>query len=277
MIERIRVVESEVTISKIGFGCGPIYGGGEMRRSEQLIEAALSAGIRHFDTAPMYGGGQSEDVLGRVLSGVADITLATKVGIDRPNSETAQRASTVAFRRFVRPLLSRMPSVKSQLMKLRSHMQDNAPAPAVPRRKLHSSHIRLELAESLKRLKRDHVDLYLVHDPDQFELDDEALETFTALKHEGVIGAFGLAYTRSVSETPNFGTVIQSQYDNEQLSIADNKTMIFHGVLRHGWRNASTSNVNRYIATVLNANPNVCIIFWASSAHHIRQVAAALK
>ena len=231
----------------------------------------------------MYGGGQSEDVLGRVLSGVADITLATKVGIERPNSQTAQRPATVAYRRFVRPLLSHMPSVKSQLMKLHARMRDNAPAPAVPRRKLHSSHIRLELAESLKRLKRDHVDLYLVHEPDQFDLDDEALETFIALKHEGAIGAFGLAYGRSVSETPDFGTVIQSQYCNEQTSQADNKTRIFHGVLRHGWMSDPhskielASTVNNYIANAFNANPNLCIIFSASSAHHIRQVAAAFK
>ncbi len=64
MIERVKVAGSTVTISKIGFGCGRIYAGSEIRSSALLIEAALSAGIRHFDTAPMYGLGQSEDVLG---------------------------------------------------------------------------------------------------------------------------------------------------------------------------------------------------------------------
>ena len=281
MIERVKVADSAVTISKIGFGCMSIFAGSEMRRSAHLIEAALSAGIRHFDTAPVYGGGQSEDVLGRVLSGVADITLATKVGIERPNSQTARHPAMVAYRRFVRPLLPH--SMKSQLKKLHAGMRNNGPAPAVPRRKLHSSYIRLELAESLKRLKRDHVDLYLVHQPDQFDLDDEAFETFIALKREGIISAFGLSYSRSVSETPDFGTVIQSQYRNEQPSQADNKTRIFHGVLRHGWRNdphsktEHASKVNSYIAKVFKANPNVCIIFSASSAHQIGQVTAALK
>ena len=151
MIERVKVAESEVTISKIGFGCASIYAGSEMRRSAHLIEAALSAGIRHFDTAPLYGGGQSEDVLGQVLSGVADITLATKVGIKRPNCQTTQRPAVVAYRRFVRPLLSHMPGVKSLLVELRARMQDNAPAPAVQRRRLHSSFIRLELAEKSQK------------------------------------------------------------------------------------------------------------------------------
>jgi len=283
MSECIKVADSTVTISKIGFGCAPIFAGSEMRKSAHLIEAALSAGIRHFDTAPMYGEGQSEDVLGQVLSGVADITLATKVGIERPNSQTARHRAMIAYRRFVRPLLSHMPGVKSQLMKLYAGRRDNGPDPPVPRRKLHSSYIRLELAESLKRLKRDYVDLYLVHEPDQFDLDDEAFETFIALKREGIIGAFGLAYGRSVSETPDFGTVIQSQYRNQQPCRADNKTRIFHGVFRHGWRNdplsktEHASKVDSYIANVFKNNPNVGIIFSASSTRQIGQVAAALK
>jgi aryl-alcohol dehydrogenase-like predicted oxidoreductase len=282
MIERVKVAGSTVTISKIGFGCGRIYAGSEIRSSARLIEAALSAGIRHFDTAPMYGLGQSEDVLGRVLSGVTDITLATKVGIGRPNPKA--HPAKVAYRRFVKPLLAHMPGVKSQLWKLHAGMhpatKDNRPA--VPRRKLHGSHIRLELAESLKRLKRDRVDLYLVHEPDQFDLDDEALETFIALKREGVIGAFGLAYGRSVSETSDFGTVIQSKYCDERTSQDDNKTRIFHGVLRHDWndphsKTGHASKVNSCISNVFKANPNVGIIFSATSVHQIGQVTAALK
>jgi aryl-alcohol dehydrogenase-like predicted oxidoreductase len=282
MIEHVKVAGSTVTISKIGFGCRRIYAGSEIRMSARLIEAALSAGIRHFDTAPMYGLGQSEDVLGRVLSGVTDITLATKVGIERPNP--GAHPAMVAYRRFVNPLLTHMPGVKSQLksrfMKLHAGTKDNGPP--VPRRKLHGSHIRLELAESLKRLKRDRVDLYLVHEPDQFDLDDEARETFIALTREGVIGAFGLAYGRSVSGTPDFGSVIQSQYRNESPSQEDNKTMIFHGVLRHGWNDphskaAHASKVNSYVANVLKANPNVGIIFSASSVYQMAQVTATAK
>jgi predicted aldo/keto reductase-like oxidoreductase len=177
-----------------------------------------------------------------------------------------------------------MPSVKSRLIKMHAGMQNNDQAPAIPRRKLHSSYIRLELAESLKRLKRDYVDLYLVHEPDQFDLDDEAFETFIALKREGAIGAFGLAYGRSVRETPDFGTVIQCQYHNARPSLAENnKTRIFHGVFRHGWRNDLNarvkhgSKVNSYIANVFKANPNAGIIFSASSAHQIVQVVTAFK
>jgi aryl-alcohol dehydrogenase-like predicted oxidoreductase len=280
-IERVEIAGSRVTISKIGFGCARVYAGSEVKTSARLIEAALSSGIRHFDTAPMYGGGQSEDVLGQVLSGVTDITIATKVGIARPNPETVRRPIAVVYRRFVNPLLTRMPAVKSQLRKLRAGLRDDGPAAMVPPRKLQGSHIRLELAESLKRLKRDYVDLYLVHEPDQFDLDDEALETFIALRREGVIGAFGLAYTRSVNRTPDFGTVIQSRYQSERSYEEDNKTRIFHGALwdrlnNPRWKTERVFHVNSYIADVFKANPNVAILFSATSVHQIKQVTTRL-
>jgi Aldo/keto reductase family len=179
-------------------------------------------------------------------------------------------------------LLTKMPGVKSRLKKLHAGLRDDGHAAPVPRRRLQGSHIRLELAESLKRLKRDSVDLYLVHEPDQFDLDDEALETFISLKREGVVGAFGLAYGRPVSEAPDFGTVIQSQYRSGVSPQQNNKTRIFHGVLRHGWNspNSKTEHafgVNSYVVDFLTANPHAAIVFSASAVRQIDQVTAAFK
>ena len=280
MIERVAVAGSEVTISRIGLGCQRIYAGTETRKSARLIEGALSAGIRHFDTAPMYGDGQSEDVLGQVLRGVGDVTLTTKVGISRPNPEMARRTTMVGYRRFVHPLLTRFPGVKSQLKRVQASIwKDEWKPEAAPRRILTGSHIRQELQESLKRLKRDRIDLYLVHEPDQFDLDDQALETFLALRREGVVGAFGLAYGREVSEAPDFGTVLQSQCASQRGGQHGKKTQIFHGVLRHGWREfqsraGGSPQVNRYVASLFDGNPNLAIIFSATTVSQIRQVTA---
>lgn len=281
MIERIRVAGSAVAITRVGFGCARIYGGSELRRSARLIEAALAAGIRHFDTAPLYGGGQSEEVLGRVLGGMADVTLATKVGIAQANIEAARSPARLAYRRFIKPLLTHTPGMKSKLLRLLAGKRDDGHGPAVPRRKLKCSHIRHELEGSLKRLKRDRVDLYLIHEPDQFELDDEALECFIALKREGIVGAFGLAFGRPAGLAPDFGTVIQSQYSHYDSSQEDNRTRIFHGVLRHGWSKSvskptNASDIGGYFGSVLKTNPKAAFIFSASSARQILQVTAAL-
>jgi aryl-alcohol dehydrogenase-like predicted oxidoreductase len=242
------------------------------------LEACLSAGVRHFDTAPPYGEGQSEGVLGEVLRGVKDVTIATKVGIPATGGKAGW--PRVAYRRFLKPALTLVPGVKSRLLQIaasRPVLENGAP---IAKRKLERSFILRELEGSLRRLKRDCVDLYLVHEPDQFELDDEALGCFETLVREGVIGAFGLAYGRVTSAVPDFGAVIQSQYCGDRTSPADNRTQIYHGILRHGWRDlagqARELSVGKFVGGVLEANPNSAVVFSASSRRQIREVTAMM-
>ena len=78
-------------VSEIGFGCGNV--GGLMVRGtekEQLeaVELALKLGINYFDTAPVYGNGQSEINLGRVLKQITEEAfVATKVQIGVEDSK----------------------------------------------------------------------------------------------------------------------------------------------------------------------------------------------
>lgn len=68
----------------IGIGCwgmSDAYGPADDKQSIATIEAALAAGIRHFDTADVYGNGHNETLLGRALAGRRqDVFLATKFG-----------------------------------------------------------------------------------------------------------------------------------------------------------------------------------------------------
>jgi aryl-alcohol dehydrogenase-like predicted oxidoreductase len=270
---RIKVPGSDVVISRLGLGCARIYGGSEFSRSAALVEACLSAGVRHFDTAPPYGEGQSEGVLGEILRGVNDITIATKVGIPATGGNTPW--ARVAYRRFVKPALTLVPGIKSRLLQI-SARKTVAESVAAPKRRLERSLILHELENSLRRLKRERVDIYLVHEPDQFELDDEALECFETLARQGVIGAFGLAYGRVTEMVPDFGTVIQSQYCGEREWGADNRAHIFHGLLRHGWRDparqSKDQSVGAFVGGVLEANPDSAVLFSASSRRQIHEV-----
>lgn len=73
-------------ISRLGFGCGNIGGlmvRGSAADQERAAARAIDLGITYFDTAPMYGDGESETNLGRVLAILRpDIVLATKVPAD---------------------------------------------------------------------------------------------------------------------------------------------------------------------------------------------------
>ena len=73
-------------VSEIGLGGSWFYGRPEMGLKPvsygvRVVERALELGINYFDTAPLYGKGRSEEVLGHALKGVTEEHyLATKVG-----------------------------------------------------------------------------------------------------------------------------------------------------------------------------------------------------
>jgi aryl-alcohol dehydrogenase-like predicted oxidoreductase len=78
--------DSDLTVSAIGFGCwemgGPHYGGTDEAEVTAAIHRAIDLGVTLFDTAPNYGFGGSEEVLGRALGNKRkDIILVSKTAI----------------------------------------------------------------------------------------------------------------------------------------------------------------------------------------------------
>lgn len=71
-------------IPRLVFGCGHLTGGASMGESVALLRRARAGGIRHFDTAPSYGIGTAEGVVGRVLGGEPDTEITAKIGSCRP-------------------------------------------------------------------------------------------------------------------------------------------------------------------------------------------------
>src|SRR5579872_2856615 len=71
-------------LSILGFGCGAVGGlmvRGDPADQERTVARALDAGVNYFDTAVLYGNGQSEQNLGRVLRALRahDVVVGTKV------------------------------------------------------------------------------------------------------------------------------------------------------------------------------------------------------
>ena len=119
----------EIKPSRLGFGCWQLGGHGWGKLSEaEVVRAAhraIEAGINVFDTAPIYGLGHSEEVLGSILRGKrGDIIVATKVGLTWKKGETFEKST------------------------------DISPA-----------NIEREINASLKRLNTDYIDIYQIHWP----------------------------------------------------------------------------------------------------------------
>jgi aryl-alcohol dehydrogenase-like predicted oxidoreductase len=81
--------QTGLTVSAIGFGSWPMagssYGSIEERSAVAAVQRALDVGINCFDTAPAYGSGEAEAMLGRALGKQrANVILVSKCGITLP-------------------------------------------------------------------------------------------------------------------------------------------------------------------------------------------------
>ena len=85
-MEKIDIGATGIQVSRIGLGTwamgGWMWGGADDTASIATIHRALEQGITLIDTAPAYGQGHSEEVVGRALSGKREgVVIATKVGL----------------------------------------------------------------------------------------------------------------------------------------------------------------------------------------------------
>ena len=83
---------------RLVFGCARLTGGFSSSEARRLVDAALRAGFRHFDTAPSYGIGTAESVIGSVLGSQQDVAITAKVGSIRPRFAVAKTAARRALR-----------------------------------------------------------------------------------------------------------------------------------------------------------------------------------
>lgn len=107
--------KSGLKVSAVGLGCNNFGWRIDLESSRKVIDTAIEAGITLFDTADMYGAGQSETMLGQVLGGRRkDIVLATKFGLPMDEAGKLKGAS----RRYV------MSAVDASLSRLQTDWID---------------------------------------------------------------------------------------------------------------------------------------------------------
>lgn len=134
----------------------------------EVLETAWNAGVRTFDTAPHYGVGLSEERLGRFLSGRdrSNFVVSTKVGrLLVPSDQDVDGVEGF----FATPRRAR----------IRDYSREG---------------VRKSIEQSCERLQLEHVDIVLIHDPDDYEevALDEAYPALVELRDEGVVRAIGL-------------------------------------------------------------------------------------
>jgi methylglyoxal reductase len=163
----MREIAPGLQASAVGLGTwaigGWMWGGTDDAAAEDAIRAGLDAGITLIDTAPAYGLGHAEELVGRAIRGRRDrVVIATKCGLvwhDQRGPYFFSQGGQAVHR-------------------------DLSPAA-----------IRHEVDHSLRRLQTDRIDLYITHWQDPTTPIPETVEALKALQAEGKIMAFAASNT----------------------------------------------------------------------------------
>ena len=115
MLEYIKIGDTNLISSRIALGTwaigGWMWGGTDEKESIRTIHAALDQGINLIDTAPIYGFGRSEEIVGEALRQHGrreSIIIATKVGLDWTNGKVERNSTRQRILREIEDSLHRL-------------------------------------------------------------------------------------------------------------------------------------------------------------------------
>jgi methylglyoxal reductase len=194
----MEIGKSGISVSAIGMGTWAIGGGtwwgeNDDSRSVEAILCALDGGINWIDTAPVYGFGHSEEVVGRALKGRRNqVVLSTKCGLQWDDGK-----GTFHFARDGREVY----------------------------RDLSAAGLRRDLENSLRRLGTDYIDVYYTHwqstGPSAVPI-AETMGELMKMKSEGKIRAVG-ASNVAVGHLEEYLKYGQLDVIQEKFSMMDRK------------------------------------------------------
>ena len=182
--------QSGITASVVAHGAwaigGWMWGGTDVQKSVRSIHTSLDAGVNFIDTAPAYGLGLSERIVGEAVRGRRDkVILATKCGL-------VWHTGKGTF--FVDQNGARI------------------------HRYLGADSIRYEVEQSLRRLETDYIDLYQTHWQDSTTPIEETMGTLLDLKKQGKIRAIGVSNC-TVAQVRQYRSVGPVDAAQEQYSM----------------------------------------------------------
>ena len=168
----------DLKVSVIGYGAwgiggAPFWNNEGDNKSIESIKISYENGINFFDTAPVYGFGHSEKLIGKALKQVRDkVIIATKCGL-RWGKESLSSLRKDASRKSILE----------------------------------------EIDQSLRRLDTDRIDLYQVHWPDLETSHNETMETLLEIQNQGKIRYIGLSNysAEQIKESLQYGKIISLQ------------------------------------------------------------------
>ena len=182
---------SDVTVTPLAFGAwaigGWLWGGAEEKAALRAVRASFDLGITTIDTAPAYGFGRSELLVGRALEGIdrSQYQILTKYGLDWTSNQGEFYFDSV----------------------------DNEGNPIKLYRNARPERVIKECEDSLRRLNTDYIDLLQIHWPDSTTPIAETMGAVSRLIAEGKVRAAGVCNysAKQVDEALNSLGIVSNQ------------------------------------------------------------------
>lgn len=257
---KVNLPGTKLSVSRFIFGTASLFNAGSQQQRIALLEAAVEAGFTHFDTAPYYGFGWAERDLEKLLRAHPNLTITSKVGIHSPGGEAASRTSVLLRKAAGRiiPTISR-PIIDFSL-----------------------SRAQLALEGSLKRLGREHIEIYMLHDPLlQLVRTQEWHKWLEDEIARGRIGCFGLALTKErlipfINQAPELAPVVQvlDSLENREADCLTDRgrpLQITYGYVSAARQNGSKKSVADILSAALSRNTHGAIIVSTTKLERIGQ------
>lgn len=170
-MEYRKLGNSELEVSAIAFGAwaagGWMWGSTDRKQAIGAIKAGIYLGMTSIDTAPIYGQGTSEEIVGEAIKSESrdKVQILTKFGMrwDADHGE------------------------------LVGESKNNAGQSITIHRLADAASVVYECEQSLKRLRTDYIDLYQIHWPDTTTPIDETFEAVYKLIKDGKIRYAGVS------------------------------------------------------------------------------------
>jgi len=224
-MNKITIPGSGVKITPLTFGAwaigGWFWGGTDEQKSVEAIRSSIDMGMTTIDTAPVYGFGKSEELVGKAVKGKrSEVEILTKFGL--------------------------VWDKKSNHIHIENTQNELGKTITIYRSASKESVIE-ECENSLRRLNTDYIDLFQLHWPNNCCPIEETMEALEILKMQGKIRAVGVSNfdAKQMGEAEKFGFISSNQVPYSMVfrniekelvpyCIKNNKSIIVYSPLQRG-------------------------------------------
>ncbi len=207
-MEYRKIGKSELTLSTVTFGAwaagGWMWGGSDRAAAVKAIEASYNEGVTSIDTAPVYGQGTSEEIVGKAIKNIPrdKVQILTKYGLRWDTKKGKYHFSS----------------------------KDNDGNNIDIHKYAAKDNIIKECEDSLKRLGTDYIDLYQIHWADPTTPVQETMEAVAKLIQDGKVRYAGVCNydVALLEEATKYVDVISDQVPYSMLKRDIEKELVPH-------------------------------------------------